>query len=289
MATKRVDPLKAKEAKQKKIAIGGAVLLVALIAFQGPKTMKMLQGPQPVTTPVATTAAPAPTTPGTAPVTGGTAAGGAPTTDAPVAELASVPDSDPAPDGEQGQLATFERFASKDPFAQQAEAVAAPAPAPAEADEPAEPAKEEVEKTPTTGGFTNGGSGSDPPVGSGTPSGSGSPGAAPVVTATASVIAVNGVSHAVDVDAEFPADEPTFLLVSEAKNGKSVELGIAGGSYADGGETMTLKLGKTLTLRNTADGTRYVLELIAVDGFPVSKANQERLPETPDTAPAPQP
>ena len=46
MAAKRIDPLKAKEAKQKKIAIGGAVLLLALLAFQGPKTLKMLQGPR---------------------------------------------------------------------------------------------------------------------------------------------------------------------------------------------------------------------------------------------------
>lgn len=38
-------------------------------------------------------------------------------------ELSAVADSDLSPEVEQGQLATFERFASKNPFAQQAEPV----------------------------------------------------------------------------------------------------------------------------------------------------------------------
>ena len=110
MAAKRIDPLKAKQAKQKKIAIGGSVLLLALLAFQGPKTLKMLQGPQPIAAPTSTsptTTTPAPTVP---------AVGGTDTTAAPApaagAELAAVADSDAAPAVEQGQLATFERFAS---------------------------------------------------------------------------------------------------------------------------------------------------------------------------------
>ena len=39
---KRVDPLAAKKAKQKKVAIGLCVLLAAVVAFQGPKMMKMM-------------------------------------------------------------------------------------------------------------------------------------------------------------------------------------------------------------------------------------------------------
>jgi hypothetical protein len=34
---------------------------------------------------------------------------------------------------------------------------------------------------------------------------------------------------------------------------------------------MTLGLGKKITLQNTADGSRYELELEAVQGFPVPK------------------
>ncbi len=61
------------------------------------------------------------------------------------------------------------------------------------------------------------------------------------------------------------------MLVSVAKNGKSVELGIAGGTYANGEQTIRLELGQPLTLQNTADGTRYVLELRAVAGFAAPK------------------
>jgi hypothetical protein len=259
---KRVDPLKAKEAKQKKIAIGGAVLLLALLGFQGPKTLKMLQGPQPVTAPTST--ASATTTAGVTPAPGSTAPGTA-TGEAPVAaapELSAVADSDLSPEAVQGQLATFERFASKDPFAQQAEPVAT---APPRVSDP----KDGTETTPvdtkndaeqadgdgtTDGGFTTGGSTPDAPE-----------------IAAATSISVNGVAEDVATEGSFPKDEPTFVLVKIAKNGKSVEIGIAGGEYASGGETITLALGKKLTLQNTADGSRYDLELLTIQGSPVPK------------------
>jgi hypothetical protein len=257
---KRIDPLKAKEAKQKKIAIGGAVLLLALLGFQGPKTLKMLQGPQPATTPTSTSAAPA-TTPGVTPAPGAT-------TEVPAAaapELSAVADSDLSPEAVQGQLATFERFASKDPFAQQAEPVAtAPPPVsdpkdgtettPAATNSDAKPADAAEGDGATDGGFTTGGSTPDAPE-----------------IAAATSISVNGVAEDVATEGSFPKGEPTFVLVKIAKNGKSVEIGIAGGEYADGGETITLALGKKLTLQNTADGSRYELELKAVQGFAIPK------------------
>jgi hypothetical protein len=255
MAAKKVDPLKAKAAKQKKIAIGGCVLLLALVAFQGPKTLKMLQGPQALPSPAAT--APATTTPA---ASEGTAAGQVPATgEAPAAaapQLSAVADSDLSPDVEQGQLATFERFASKDPFTQQAEPVEAP-PAAAAADPkdagetPADQAASDADAGSTDGGFTTGGSDPDTPA-----------------VATATSISVNGVAEDVAVAAAFPKAEPTFLLVKVAKNGKSVEIGIAGGEYANGGKTVTLALGKKLTLQNTADGSRYELELLTIQGRP---------------------
>jgi len=258
---KRIDPLKAKEAKQKKIAIGGAVLLLALLAFQGPKTLKMLQGPQPVSAPTST--APATTTPTGTAAPAGTAASEVPA--APAPELSAVADSDLSPEAEPGQLATFERFASKDPFAQQAEPAQAGPPRTSDpkdgtekdpvdtnndaSEEPADPAAEEGA---TDGGFTTGGS---------TPDG------AEIAAATS--ISVNGVAEDVAVEASFPKDEPTFVLVKVAKSGKAVEIGIAGGEYANGGETITLALGKKITLQNTADGSRWELELLAIQGQPV--------------------
>jgi hypothetical protein len=108
-----VDMQKAKEAKQKKIAIVGGVLLLAIMGFQGPRTLKMLKGPGD------TTAAPPPATTATAP----TAAGGLALP--PVSTTATTPsgESAPAADGGPvaiaGQLVSFTRFASKDPFVQQ--------------------------------------------------------------------------------------------------------------------------------------------------------------------------
>jgi hypothetical protein len=269
-AKKRVDPLQAKAAKQKKIAIGGMVMLCLLLAIQGPKTLKMLKGPQAVTT-----AQPAPVTPVT-PVPGGAptpdpgAPAGGEATAAGASDLAAVSDSDPAPAAEAGQLVSFERFASKDPFAPQAEDVPAPVPT-AGTDggagdgtaTPGSDAGEAVDPAaPTPAGESAGGGGFTPAAP--TP-------AAPALAAATS-ISVNGTPEDVKVDASFPAAQPTFVLVSVAKNGKSAQIGVAGGSYANGEPTIALKLGQKLTLQNTADGSRYELELLAVEGFAPPKS-----------------
>ena len=259
MAAKRVDPLKAKAAKQKKIAIGGFVVLAALLAIQGPKTLKMLKGAEAAAPAVVTPAQVTPGAPVTVPATGtdAAAAGQAPAVAA--AELASVPDSDQAPVVDDGQLATFERFSSKDPFAQQAEAIAAPkqaAPKPSATDPVADPTKGSGSGSGSTdGGFTTGGT--NPP--------------AAQVLATETSVAVNGNAEIVKLDEPFPASTPTFVLVSVAADGKSVEIGIDGGEYANGGETLKLLLGKKLTLQNTADGSRFELELLSIQGFPLPK------------------
>jgi hypothetical protein len=269
---KRIDPLKAKQAKQKKIAIAGGVILLALLGIQGPKTLKMLKGPQPVASAASTTPA-APSTPTPiAPVDGTDTTASAPTGGV---ELAAVADSDQPPVIEQGQLATFERFSSKDPFAQQAEPV-----------EPAASgasAEEDADKDPDAGKDGEGKTGSDAGADSGSGADADSDGetdggftagggtAAAPEPATATSISVNGVAEDVVVEGAFPKDEPTFVLASIAKDGKSVEIGIAGGEYATGGETMKLTFGKKITLQNTADGSRYEIELISIAGFVVPK------------------
>ena len=261
---KRVDPLKAKAAKQKKIAIGLVVLLVAVLVIQGPKMLNMLKGQKPAAA-VSTepsgpaVVAPAAGGPAVAPPTGtattGAATPGATPAPTAAADLASVPDSDQAPVVDAGQLATFERFSSKDPFAQQAEPVVS---------KPAPPAKTE----PAKGSVVTGGN--DTAAGGFTAGGSPSPSAV-VELATATSIAVNGAAESVTVKVPFPAAEPTFVLVSVAKDGKSVQIGVDGGEYANGGETLKLLLGKKITLQNTADGRRYELELLSIQGFPLPK------------------
>lgn len=274
---KRVDPLKAKEARQKKLAIGLAVAFVAVLAFQGPKTLKLLSGSggeaaAPVATPAPATPTPVPGTPAPA------------AADPAATEAAVLADSDLPPAADPGQFLTFETFSSKDPFVQQVDS-GAPNPGAGLATPPSESNEAELAAEAAAAAGSEPRSGS---AGTSTPddedtgsSGSVAPGAggaavpfAPATPpATATSISVNGTPGEVTEDEPFPAADPVFVLVSTAASGKSVEIGIAGGSYASGEETITLKLGKPLVLQNTADGTRYKLELLTVAGFVPPKQN----------------
>ncbi|MDX6508790.1 MAG: hypothetical protein QOG81_542, partial [Gaiellaceae bacterium] len=80
---------------------------------------------------------------------------------------------------------------------------------------------------------------------------------------TTALISVNGTPEVVGIGVDFPVAAPVFHLVSLTRT--SAKIAIAGGSYADGSATITLKKGKALTLENTSDGSRYVLKLIALD------------------------
>ena len=258
---KRVDPLMAKKAKQKKLVIILSVLLVGVVAFQGPKMLKMMKGPQ--AAPAAAAAAPAAPTAG-APAADPTAAAAAP------AQKAVLADSDVAPNAENGQLVSVESFSTKDPFAQQL-TVTEPndnaAPAAADASAGATPAA----TTPSASGA---------PTGTFDPPGSNpqdqDPNAPPVsttpaveqpATAAETTISINGSTESVATKGSFPADDPTFILESLAADGKSAQISVAGGSYSDGKQTIKLQIGKKLTLQNTSDGSRYELELLTVAGF----------------------
>ena len=179
----------------------------------------------------------------------------------------SVPDSDQPPVLEEGQLESFERFASKDPFAQPAEL---PPATPAAAQHPADgkTAEEPKPDAPAAGETPAGEQPADGGFTTGEPA---PPAEEPVPNAATTSIAVNGVAEDVEVEKTFPSAEPTFLLVKLGKDGKSVEVGIAGGSYANGEATLKLRFGKKVTLQNTADGSRYELELLSVAGFPLPK------------------
>jgi len=225
---KKIDA-KAKAKRQKIMAGVGGVLLLAVLAIQVPRTMKMLNGAPPPEPPVA---APA-TAPGTDPSvlpTPGTAGGAAP----PASGGGTLVDSDVPPAPEAGQLVSFGRFASKDPFAEQIDEGGPPG----------------------AGGGAAGGGGAGSGEGGIVGAGEGS---APVKAGTA-VIAVNGVEEPVAVKAEFPASTPVFVLVSLTRT--EAKVAIAGGAFASGAPTVTLRLGKAITLVNTADGVRYELKLV---------------------------
>jgi hypothetical protein len=246
---KRVDPLKAKKAKQKKVAIGLCVLLAGVVAFQGPKMLKMMKGPQAAA--VAEPATPA-ATPTPTPAVPGAAVAASPT-GVPVVpgQEAVLADSDVAPDAQSGQLLSIDSFSTKDPFAQQVtEAVPSDNPAPANDSGTFDPlGSNPQDQDPNA-----------PPV-------STTPSVDPPAPATETTISINGVTESVVTLAEFPAADPVFVLESLAKDGKSVEISVAGGSYSNGKQTIKLQVGKRLTLQNTSDGARYDLELLTIAGF----------------------
>lgn len=247
MASKRdlLDP-KAKAARQKKIAAVGLVLLVALLVFQVPRTLKMLHPkPPPHIQYSAAPATPAPGTPAPA--------AGAPAITQPVSAPASsggadalVVNTDLSPAPLDGQLTSFTRFTSKDPFQQQVTNGSATG-----ASSPSTP----TPKKPPAG--ANGGTA----VPSG---GSTTPAPAPL----SATISINGVESTVNVNSDFPAASPLFHLVSLTST--TAKISIAGGSLASGAPTVTLRLGKPLTLMNTADGTRYKLVLVSTSASAAS-------------------
>lgn len=241
MAKKHVDPLKAKQKKQKIIAAVLGVLFLGLLAFQVPRVMKQLNPKAPPVAASTTTSTPSGTPSLAAPTLGGAEQ---PATSPSTGSLASSG----TPVVQDGQLASFSRFASKDPFSQQL-------------------SDDDVSSTASSGGSGAPGA----PGGSGGSSGSGSSGGTPSVTGNApapgsAVISINGTLYQITVGTDFPQAStsdpmlvPLFHLLSLTAH--SAKISIVGGSYANGAGAVTLKENKPVTLMNTADGTRYKLVL----------------------------
>jgi hypothetical protein len=245
---KKIDP-KAKAKRQKIYAGIGGVILLAVLAFQVPRTLKMMHpadasssSPAPATTPASTP------TPISAPsLSGGNAAAASA---APGGDGITDPDAVPLP--QSGQLLAFGLFRSKDPFVQQLNLNGATGPA-----GPVSPGGPTGASGPAAGGSGAGGGGSSTPT-----SPPASTPAAPATPLTTAVISVNGAPESVQVGGTFPTADPYFKLVSLTKKGAKIS--IAGGTLDNGAPTVTLTKNKALTLMNTADATRYVLRLVSV-------------------------
>lgn len=232
---KKFDP-KAKAKKQKIVAAVLGVLFLGVMVYQAPTILGLFGGGS---SEVQTEAAPPP--PPSAAPTSPAAATATPVAATPGAGTAALVDSDPAAQASQGQLVTFDRFDSKDPFAQQAEK------GPETAAAPSSPPRRAGES----------------PAGIAEPQPAPQPTPAPSARAATAKVSVNGVATNVAAGGTFPESEPIFKLVSLTKN--SAKVGIVGGTYATGSQTITLKRGgKPVTLMNTADGTTYVLRLLSV-------------------------
>lgn len=259
MARKTVDPLKAKQKKQKIVAAVLGVVFVGVLAFQGPRVWKQMHPPKSVQRPSYETRTATTGTPSLAAPTlssGSQAPGASAPTDP---SLASAP----APTVADGQLTSFSRFASKDPFAQQVS----------------------DEKTSSSSSSSSGSSKSS---GGGAKSSSGG-GTAP--TPGTAVISVNGTLYTVSVGSDFPTSTdssvvPLFHLVSVTAH--TAKISIVGGSYSSGAATVTLHENKPVTLMNTADGTRYKLILKPV-GTAVAAAPAPTTTNTSTTVTVPPP
>jgi hypothetical protein len=267
MARKHVDLKAAKAAKQKKILIVGGVLFVALLAFQVPRTMKMLHPKHSAAAPVRAYSATAPpaTTPATATPVSNTSASSTVLT----AEL--------APAAREGQLSVLSgSFKSKDPFKQliNEDEGAATSTNPAGTTTPPKP-DVNLKVVPSTKTEPTAPAGSTAPAAPAAPK--------IVLPFLSAVISVNGVKEGVNVKLDFPADAPVFHLVSLTK--KTAKISVAGGSLAGGSNTLTLRRGKPLTLVNTADGTRYRLVLIVTSRAAAVAQPQTSGTTSPTTSP----
>ena len=231
----------AKAKKQKMILIVGGVLLLAVAAFQVPKMMK---GGGSAAAPASTTAPVAGAVTGTSVPVAVTAV---PTKGSAVIAGVALPKG-AVVKAETSQLASFTLFEVKDPFVPQVgdeEAAADPSSSQNGAAPPADTGAGTT-GTDTSAGSTGGSPPADTPPA--TPP-------APIVYAT---IDFNTKPQQLQVKGTFPTPEPLFVLRSLKK--KQAKINVAGGSF-DGGKPVTLKLGKKVTLVNTATGVRYVLKL----------------------------
>jgi hypothetical protein len=240
--------LRRKERERKQKILLGVMLLVLalLLVWQGPKTLKKLKGHSSAA-PAAQVASPATgsgtDTTATTPSTGSNGQGTA------VAVSAhSLRDTDLAPQAGKDQLVSFSRFSARDPFTPLVDtnptASAGETPPPASSGTSAPPPT-----TTTTPSY---------PIDTG-----GSTGVTTTPVQTGQVkLSVNGqVEEHVTGDV-FPASDPTFEIVGVSTDG--VTIGLASGSFSGGQQTITIKVGESVTLISQPDGARYTIKLLGI-------------------------
>jgi hypothetical protein len=76
------------------------------------------------------------------------------------------------------------------------------------------------------------------------------------------VISVNGLAEGVALKSLFPAASPMFTLTAIGSGW--IKFSLVTGSFASGAKEVTLAKGKSVTLRNTADGSRFTVHLVTV-------------------------
>ena len=248
-----------KAAKQKKILLVLAPILVLLLAYQGRGLLTggnsdAAKPAEPATT--ATTEAPG--------EQGGTSTAPVP--------AATLPDTEAPPPADPEQLASFDRFVPKDPFEQEVSAEASgdgggaseaaaqeePSPSdggdgglvPSAATGAAATSTDGAAASSTTGAAATStrGATAEPAARSGDDS--------PSVTLT-----VNGSVERVAVGEAFPTGDPVFRVASVTPT--TARIGLVSGSFSNG-RKVELEIGERVTLVSQPDGGRYRLKLVAL-------------------------
>jgi hypothetical protein len=237
---------KARQMKQKRLLIVMVPVLIAIMIFTVPRTLKQLRGQKAAASPAAATvSAPADTTAGAEGSGVAPAATADPTAIAASAK-AILEDTDQQPEASEGQLYSFSRFDARDPFVPLVE------------DEPADtsatdasgavaptstPTVPTVPVTPTTPTPTTGGSNDYTQA-----------------PATKVKLSVNGNVQVLAVGDAFPGNDPAFKIVTIGAD--SVEIGLVSGTFSTGVNTITVRVGEPVTLIGQPDGARYTIKLL---------------------------
>jgi hypothetical protein len=257
--SKRVDPIKQRERRAKIAAGVGGVLFLLLAAYEVPTVLKLMNQKPPPGTQFSDAVKTNPD--GSIPL---------PSVATPTASAnGDLADSDVPPSTGTGQLVSFSMFQTKNPFVPQV-SVSDEGPTPSTSSTGSS-GTTTTTTTTTTPTSTN-------PLGSGLPGGlpttttpggvvpaNGSTSTSTTTTTAAPApqvaISVNGTVSRVATNDSFPTGAPVFRLISYGAG--TAQIGIVGGSYSDGNQTLTLQQGKPITLENQSTGTKYKVELLS--------------------------
>ena len=251
----KLDRAQEKARKQRRLAAILGVVLVVVLVYEVPHTMKMMNtkakapivtasaATPPVETPTVTPT-PSPSSPSTSTLPAASPSASSSTTSDSESGLVSSVQVTP----DEGQLTQFARFASKDPFQQTIQKDASTTAVSSGSVSTAGKTKSSTTTTTTAK----------------TP---------PSPPPTSAVISLNGELMSVGVGTAFPTAGTTFSRVGslfklDSLTAKTAKVSIVGGSYADGAGELALDVGEPITLENTADGTRYTL-ILEPPGTPI--------------------
>lgn len=263
-AKKRVDPIKQREKRAKIGAVIGVVLLIAVGAYEIPSMLAVMNKKPPAGAAVSDAGNRNPD--GSIPLPNVSSSPG-------LASNGGLSDTDVPPSAQEAQLVSFSVFETKNPFKPQVtdSSVTVDTPSGPSSTAPAATSTTTTPATTMTIAPTPPATGSAIPP-TATPPSTTPPSTTPPTTATPSstpsapvtptvAVKVNGKVSRVGSQGTFPDGSPVFRLVSWTKD--TAQVGIVGGSYATGDATLTLHVGKRVTLENTTSGKTYQLELIS--------------------------